>query len=342
MTTPGTGTAVAETGAEEIFSLGDRVRTRASAVLSEAAAAGAVVVLFIVLSIMSPVFLSKTNMFNLGVQISITAVLAVGMTFVIITAGIDLSVGANAGFAGIIGAKLIAEMGMPDLVGVLGGVAIGGLVGLVNGLLIAWARLASFITTLGMQSVLRGAVFVVTNALPIPLAVGFAWLGSGSTGGIGIPVPVVFVLLIAVAAHLTLTRTKFGRYVYALGSNPEAARLSGISEKRYLPLVYVICGCAAGFAGMLATSQTISGQPTFGVGIELDAIAAAVIGGASLFGGEGRVSGALIGAVLIGLVRNGSVLLDINQYWQSVILGLLIWVAVLFDQARRRRLAAVG
>jgi ribose transport system permease protein len=180
----------------------------------------------------------------------------------------------------------------------------------------------------------------VSNALPIPLPNSFDWLGAGSFEGL--PVPALFVVGLAIAAHLLLTRAKAGRYFYALGSSPEAARLSGISARRYLPLAYVLCGLLAGFAGMLSTSQTVSGQPNYDPNLALDAIAAAVIGGASLFGGEGTIFGALLGALLIGVVDNGAVLLNVNPYWQDVILGALIWLAVLFDQARRRRLAAVG
>ncbi len=331
---------VAAASARERLSVGELLRTHATAALSQVAAAGAVIALIVALSFASPVFFTSQNLFNLGVQTSITAVLAIGMTFVIITAGIDLSVGAIAGIAGVLGAKLMAQAGVSPAIAVFGGIAVGGGIGMINGLLVAYAGLAPFIATLGMLSVGQGVVLLVTNALPVPVPNSFSWLGSGSIGGF--PVPVMFVIGLALVAHLVLTRSKPGRYFYALGSNPEAARLSGISARRYLPLVYVAAGLLAGFAGMLATSQTVSGQPTFGVGLELDAIAAAVIGGASLFGGEGTIAGSLLGALLIGLVQNGAVLLNINTYWQSVILGALIWLAVLFDQARRRRLAAVG
>jgi ribose transport system permease protein len=320
--------------------LNERLRIHATAALSQVATAGAVLALGVVLSFTAPHFLTRTNLFNIGVQTSITAALAVGLTFVIITAGIDLSVAANAGLAGVIGAKLIAGVGAPAAVGVLGGVGVGGLVGLVNGILVAWFGLTPFIATLGMMIAAQGVVLLVSNALPIVLPTSFDWLGSGSAGGF--PVPVLFVVGIAIAAHLVLTRSRPGRYFYALGSNPEAARLAGVSARRYLPVVYVLCGLLAGFGGMLSTSQTVSGQPNFDPNLALNAIAAAVIGGASLFGGEGTIFGSLLGALLIGVVDNGAVLLNINPYWQDVILGVLIWLAVLFDQARRRRLAAVG
>ncbi len=320
--------------------LNERMRAHATAALSQFAAAGAVLVLGAVLTFAAPAFLTRGNLFNIGVQTSITAAMAIGLTFVIITAGIDLSVAANAGLAGVVGAKLIAVAGAPAAVGILGGVGIGGLVGLGNGLLVAWAGLAPFIATLGMMIAAQGCVLLVSNALPIPLPSSFDWLGAGSFKGF--PVPVLFVVGLAIASHLMLNRTKPGRYFYALGSNPEAARLSGISARRFLPLAYVICGLFAGFAGMLSTSQTVSGQPNYDPNLALDAIAAAVIGGASLFGGEGTIFGSVLGALLIGVVDNGAVLLGVNPYWQDVILGALIWLAVLFDQARRRRLAAVG
>jgi ribose transport system permease protein len=320
--------------------LNERVRGHATAALSQVATAGAVLLLGVVLAFTAPNFLTRENLFNIGVQTSITAVLAIGLTFVIITAGIDLSVAASAGLAGVIGAKLIAGAGAPALIGVLGGVGVGGLVGLANGVLVAWLGLPPFIATLGMMSAVQGIVLVVSNALPIVLPNSFGWLGSGTAAGL--PVPALFVLGIAVVAHLVLTRSKPGRYFTALGSNPEAARLAGISSRRYLPAVYVICGLCAGFGGMLSTSQTVSGQPNFDPNLALNAIAAAVIGGASLFGGEGTIFGSLLGALLIGVVDNGAVLLNVNPYWQDVILGVLIWLAVLFDQARRRRLAAIG
>jgi len=155
-----------------------------------------------------------------------------------------------------------------------------------------------------------------------------------------VPIPVIALAVVAVLGHFVLTRTRLGRYSYAIGSNEEAARLSGIPVRRYLTLVYVIAGALAGFGGMIAASRVNSGQPNFGIGLELDVIAAAVIGGASLFGGQGTVVGTLIGGFLIALIRNGSVLLNINTFYQSVIIGVIIWLAVIFDQYRRRKLGS--
>lgn len=317
---------------------GATLRERLSGVISQLAAAGALIVVFVFLSIASPVFLSADNLYNIGVQTSYTAVIAIGVTLVIITAGIDLSVGSVAALSGVVGVVLMAKAGVPVVLAILGGILVGAACGLVNGLLVSVAGLNPFIATLGMLSVARGMVYIPTNAKSVfGVPDSFRLLGQGVIGSI--PIPIIVVAVVAVAGYVVLARTKLGRYAYAMGSNREAARLSGIPIRRYLTVVYVISGALAGFGGMIASSQVASGQPNFGIGLELDAIAAAVIGGASLFGGQGTVVGTLIGAFLIALIRNGSVLLDVNIYYQQVIIGVVIWVAVLWDQYRRRRLA---
>lgn len=317
---------------------GGTLRERLSGVISQLAAAGALIVVFVFLSIASPVFLSADNLYNIGVQTSYTAVIAIGITLVIITAGIDLSVGSVAALSGVVGVVLMAKAGVPVVLAILGGILVGAACGLVNGLLVSVAGLNPFIATLGMLSVARGLVYIPTNAKSVfGVPDSFRLLGQGVIGSI--PIPIIVVAVVAVAGYVVLARTKLGRYAYAMGSNREAARLSGIPIRRYLTVVYVISGALAGFGGMIASSQVASGQPNFGIGLELDAIAAAVIGGASLFGGQGTVVGTLIGAFLIALIRNGSVLLDVNIYYQQVIIGVVIWVAVLWDQYRRRRLA---
>jgi ribose transport system permease protein len=317
---------------------GGTLRERLSGVISQLAAAGALIVVFVFLSIASPVFLTADNLYNIGVQTSYTAVIAIGITLVIITAGIDLSVGSVAALSGVVGVVLMAKAGVPVVLAILGGILVGAACGLVNGLLVSVAGLNPFIATLGMLSVARGLVYIPTNAKSVfGVPDSFRLLGQGVIGSI--PIPIIVVAVVAVAGYVVLARTKLGRYAYAMGSNREAARLSGIPIRRYLTVVYVISGALAGFGGMIASSQVASGQPNFGIGLELDAIAAAVIGGASLFGGQGTVVGTLIGAFLIALIRNGSVLLDVNIYYQQVIIGVVIWVAVLWDQYRRRRLA---
>jgi ribose transport system permease protein len=320
---------------------GSALRERLSGAISQLAAAGALIVVFVFLSFASPVFLSADNLFNIGAQTAVVAVIAIGMTLVIITAGIDLSVGSVAALAGVLGVMMMSQAGLPVPVAILGGTLVGAVCGLVNGLLVSVAGLNPFIATLGMLTVARGLTYIFTNAVAVFGAPNsFRLLGQGVIGPI--PIPILMIFLVAVAGYIVLSRTRLGRYAYAMGSNLEAARLSGIPIRRYLTSVYVISGALAGFGGMIAASRVNSGQPNFGIGLELDVIAAAVIGGASLFGGQGTVVGTLIGAFLVALIRNGSVLLDINTFYQQVIIGVVIWLAVIWDQYRRRRLAAAS
>jgi ribose transport system permease protein len=320
---------------------GSALRERLSEFISQLAAAGALIVVFVFLSFASPVFLSADNLFNIGSQTAVVAVIAIGMTLVIITAGIDLSVGSVSALSGVLGVMLMAQAGLPVPVAILGGTLVGATCGLVNGLLVSVAGLNPFIATLGMLTVARGLTFIFTNAVAVFGAPSsFRLLGQGVIGPI--PIPILVIVVVAVIGYIVLSRTRLGRYAYAMGSNLEAARLSGIPIRRYLTSVYVISGALAGFGGMIAASRVNSGQPNFGIGLELDVIAAAVIGGASLFGGQGTVVGTLIGAFLIALIRNGAVLLDVNTFYQQVIIGVVIWLAVFWDQYRRRRLAAAS
>jgi ribose transport system permease protein len=315
------------------------VRDRLSDVVSQLAAAGGLIVVFIALSFASPYFLTSNNLFNIGVQVSIVAIVAMGETLVILTAGIDLSVGSVAGLGGILGTMAIAKAGLPIVPGIFIGILTGAVVGTVNGLLITQMRLPPFIATLGMLGVARGLTFIVGGENAVyGLPANFRLFGEGQIGPI--PLPILYVVVIAIAGYLVLSRTKLGRYAYAIGSNEQAARLSGIPLNRYKVAVYVISGALAGFGGMIAASLVHSGQPNYGVGLELNAIAACVIGGASLFGGVGTIGGTMIGAFLIAVVTNGAVLLNITQYWQQVIIGVIIWLAVWWDQVRRRRLSA--
>jgi ribose transport system permease protein len=315
------------------------VRERFSDAVSQLAAAGALIVVFIALSFASPVFLTANNLFNVGTQTTVTAVMAIGVTLVIITKGIDLSVGSVAALSGVLGVMMMANLGLPPLLAIFGGVLGGAGAGFVNGFLVSIANLNPFIATLGMLSVARGLVLIVTGATAVfGVPDSFRLLGQGTMMG-GLPIPVLVLLVVAVGGHIVLTRTRLGRYAYAIGSNIEAARLSGIPVRRYLIMVYVIAGGLTGLGGMIASSRVASGQPNFGIGLELDVIAAAVIGGASLFGGVGTIPGTLIGAFLIALIRNGAVLLGIDTFYQQVIIGVIIWVAVFWDQYRRRKLS---
>jgi len=320
---------------------GGALRERLSGAISQVAAAGALIVVFVVLSLASPEFLTADNLFNIGSQTAVVAVIAIGMTLVIITAGIDLSVGSVAALSGVVGVMLIVNAGLSVPLGIFGSALVGGVCGLVNGLLVSVAGLNPFIATLGMLSVARGLVYIVTDAQAVfGTPDSFRLLGQGVLGPL--PIPIITILAVAVAGYVVLSRTRLGRYAYAIGSNPEAARLSGIPTRRYLTVVYVISGALAGLGGMIAASRVNSGQPNYGIGLELDVIAAAVIGGASLFGGQGTVVGTLIGAFLISLIRNGAVLLSVDIFYQQVIIGVVIWLAVFWDQYRRRRLASAS
>ncbi|HWE10818.1 MAG TPA: ABC transporter permease [Solirubrobacteraceae bacterium] len=317
------------------------IRDRLQDVVSQLAAAGGLIVVAVALAIASPYFLTANNLFNIGVQVSVVAIIAVGETLVILTAGIDLSVGSVAGLGGVLGTMAIANAGFPIIPGIIIGILVGAGVGMVNGLLVTQMKLPPFIATLGMLGVARGLTFIVGGENAVyGLPANFRLVGEGQIGPI--PMPILYLAVIAAAGYLILSRTRLGRYAYAIGSNKEAARLSGISLSRYLIGVYVIAGALAGFGGMIAASLVHSGQPNYGVGLELNVIAACVIGGASLFGGVGTIGGTLIGAFLMAVITNGAVLLNITQYYQQVIIGVIIWLAVWWDQVRRRRLSAAS
>ncbi|HLL57579.1 MAG TPA: ABC transporter permease, partial [Rubrobacteraceae bacterium] len=244
------------------------LRERLSGAVSQLAAAGALIVVFIFLSFASSDFLSADNLFNIGSQTAVVAVIAIGMTLVIITAGIDLSVGSVAALSGVMGVALMVSFGLPVPLGILGGILVGAIAGLVNGLLVAFAGLNPFIATLGMLSVARGLTYISTGAVAVFGAPdSFRLLGQGVLGPI--PIPIVVIVVVAIAGYVILSRTRLGRYAYAMGSNLEAARLSGIPIKRYLTTVYVIAGALAGLGGMIAASRVNSGQPNYGLGLEL-------------------------------------------------------------------------
>ena len=293
--------------------------------------------LFVVLSIASPYFLTGTNLASVIRQTAVINIMALGMTLVIVSGGIDLSVGSILAFSGVLGTMTMVETGSVPA-GILAGVLCGALWGCANGLMIATLRIPPFIVTLGTLGIVRGLTLVVSGGLPIvglPKEHGF--LGEGTIG----PAPFVLVVLIlcAVITHFALHGTKLGRYTYAIGSNEAAAVYAGIPVARFKVAIYAICGLLSGLAGMIETSRLMTGQPTAGVSYELQVIAAVVIGGGSLTGGEGTVIGTLIGAFIMGLLSNGSDLLGVNPYWQQVIIGAIIILAVALDEARKRRFA---
>ncbi len=290
--------------------------------------------LCVVLWILTPHFLTISNLLNIAEQTAIIAIIAAGMTFVIITAGIDLSVGSVLAFSGVVMASLL-HAGAPLPIALIAGIVIGFLCGVFNGLLITLGRLPPFIATLGMMSVARGAALLFTEGRPISgFSDAFRYLATGKL--LRIPMPVIMMLAVFVIAYFVLTKTKLGRYTYAIGGNEEATILSGVNVKLYKTLIYGICGGLSGLAAILLTARLNSAQPIAGIMYELDAIAATVIGGTSLMGGEGNVFGTMIGALIIGVLRNGLNLLSISSFTQQIVIGLVIIVAVLLDMALKK------
>ncbi len=291
--------------------------------------------LALVLWALTPHFLTISNLLNIAEQATIIAIIAVGMTFVIITGGIDLSVGSVLAFAGVVMASVL-HSGLALPLALIVGIGAGLLCGLVNGLLITVGRLPPFIATLGMMSVARGAALMFTEGRPIS---GFSEnLRSLATGEVlRVPAPVIIMIGVYVIAHFVLRRTKLGRYTYAIGGNEEAALLSGINVRLYKTMVYGIAGLLSGLAAILLTARLNSAQPIAGMAYELDAIAATVIGGTSLLGGEGTVVGTLIGALIMAVLRNGLNLLGVSSFIQQIVIGTVIIVAVLIDMALKRR-----
>ena len=291
--------------------------------------------LCVVLWALTPHFLTVSNLLNVAEQAAIIAIVATGMTFVIITGGIDLSVGSVLAFAGVVMASVLhAEVALPAALAVALGTGL--FCGLVNGLLITVGRLPPFIATLGMMSVARGTALMFTEGRPVSGFSGpFRSLATGEV--LGIPVSVVIMVGVYVVAHFVLTRTKLGRYTYAIGGNEEAALLSGVNVRLYKAAVYGISGMLSGLAAVLLTARLNSAQPIAGMMYELDAIAATVIGGTSLLGGEGTVLGTLIGALIMAVLRNGLNLLGVSSFIQQVVIGSVIIAAVLIDMWLKRR-----
>lgn len=308
-----------------------------SDVLQQALAFASLIVMFVVFSLASPNFATFTNIVGILLSTAVIGILAVGVTFVIITGGIDLSVGTVMTFASVITGVIISYWGLPVLVGVLGGLAAGALCGFVNGTVTAKMKVPPFIATLGMMMMSQGLSLVISGTRPIYFlsTPGFRQIAMGSL--VGIPNAVWIFFASAVIGSLVLTKTVLGRYTFALGSNEEATRLSGINVDRWKIAVYTLCGLYSGLAGVVMASRLNSAQPALGAGYELEAIAAVVIGGTSLSGGEGSVLGTVIGAFLMSVLINGLRILSIPQEWQKVVIGAIVIVAVYADIVRRRR-----
>jgi ribose transport system permease protein len=302
--------------------------------------AGALVVLLVlfgVLTLAADEFLTGNNLANLARQVAIFGIIAVGQLLVILTAGIDLSVGSVLGLCGAVTAELLVH-GWPIPLAIVVGLLVGAVLGLVNGSLVAYAKLPPFIVTLGMLGIARGIVLVLTNASTVqPLPESFANIANGSL--LGVPNLLWLFVAVAAVAGFVLRRTVFGRYVYAVGSNPESARLAGVPVTKVLVAVYATSGLLAALGGVLFTSRLNAGIPTAGTGYELNAIAACVIGGASLFGAKGSAFGAAAGALIVATLNNGGNLLAIDPFYLQIGIGLLILLAVFFDQWQGRRFA---
>ena len=307
---------------------------------------GALIVMIMVFSVASPNFLQFNNVIGILLATAVNGVLALGVTFVIISGGIDLSIGTVMTLSAVITGVLITNMDLPVPVGIVGGILTGGLAGVANGILIARFHIPPFIATLGMLNVAKGFALVISGLKPIYFndtpEVNQSAMGSliGSLiPGLAIPNIVLVLFGAALVASLVLSKTILGRFTFALGSNEEAARLSGVSVDRWKIAVYTTCGLFAGLAGVLIAARLNSAQPSLGQGYELDAIAAAVIGGTSLSGGEGSILGTVIGAFIISTLTNGLRILSVPQEWQIVVTGGIVILAVYLDVVRRRQRA---
>ena len=295
------------------------------------------VLLCVVLTFANPFFLTEQNISNVLRQTSINGILAIGMTYVILTGGIDLSVGSVLAFSSMVAASLVSgEQPQGVFVAIMAGLGTGAALGMVNGLLVSRFGVPPFVATLGMLSVARGLTFIYTDGTPIPnLSPAFRTIGQGFVGPV--PVPVFIFAGVALLFWWVLKYTTFGRYIYAVGGNERSARTSGVNTRGVLFGAYIIAGSLAGLAGLILTARTTSALPQAGVSYELDAIAAVVIGGTSLSGGTGSVLGTVIGALIIGVINNGLDLLGVSSYYQQVIKGVIIITAVLLDVSRQRR-----
>ncbi|HVO42530.1 MAG TPA: ABC transporter permease [Aggregatilineales bacterium] len=331
----------------EITPKASRVRTlfQSDAAQRLLAFAG-LIVLIIGFSLASPYFFQVSNIITILLATAVNGLLAIGVTFVIITAGIDLSIGTVMTMSAVMTAVVITNWGMPVPLGVLAGLLTGSLAGLVNGVLIAKLKIPPFIATLGMLNIAKGLALVISGVKPIYFdpALHFENIATGSLLNLqaiipkfSIPNAVLIMFGMAIIASFVLTRTVLGRYTFALGSNEEATRLSGVNVDSWKMAVYTVSGLLAGLAGVVLASRLTSAQPATGQGYELDAIAAAVIGGTSLSGGEGTILGTMIGAFIISVLNNGLRILAVPQEWQTVVTGAIVILAVYLDIIRRRK-----
>ena len=298
--------------------------------------AGILLVMWLVLSQLSPYFFTVSNLFEITVQAAVIALIAVGQTYVILAKGIDLSVGAILA-ASAVTSTMVMDAGYGLAAGVVAGLLCGAFFGAANGVAVGVLRIPPFVATLGMMGIARGYALIVTEGIPIfRLADGFEVLGQGRVGGV-VPVPTIATLGIYAIGVFLLLRTRLGRYTVAIGSNQQATKVSGVNVPLYLILIYGLSGVTAAIAGLTEASRIGSGQPAGGIGYELDSIAAVVIGGTSLFGGQGSLIASLIGALIIATLRNGLNVLGVYAFWQLVAIGAILIGAVYIDNWRRLR-----
>lgn len=306
--------------------------------VQQSLAFGTLVVLFIFFSIASPNFLTWNNVSGILLSTAVIGILALGTTFVIITGGIDLSLGTGMALCSVMTGVFITNMGLPIFVGVIGGIATGILMGLVNGVNITFLRLPPFIATLAMMMIAGGLALVISGVAPIYFsgsAPDFKQIALGTLIP-GLPNAVLITLVLAVVAYLVLSKTLLGRYTFAIGSNEEATRLSGVNTRRWTIFVYMFAGAFTGIAGVIIASRLDSAQPQIGTGYELQAIAAVIIGGTSLLGGRGSILGTVIGALIMSVLVNGLRIMSIQSEWQNIVVGIVILIAVFFDSLRNR------
>lgn len=313
-------------------------RDRLGQGLQQLLAFGTLIALVVFFWAASPNFLTLSNMSSVLLSTAVIGILAVGTTLVIITGGIDLSIGTGMTLSSVITGLLLTDAGMPLIVGVLGGVAMGALIGLVNGINVAVLGLPPFIATLAMMLVAQGLALVLSGVRPIYLSGvdGFSTIALGTIIP-RVPNAVLILFALALLFGVILTKTILGRMTYAIGSNEEATRLSGINTRRWLISIYALAGCATGLAGVVIAARLNSVQPQLGVGYELQAIAAVIIGGTSLLGGRGSILGTLIGALIMSVLINGLRIMAIQSEWQTVVVGVVVLIAVFADNLRKRR-----
>ncbi|MDU6723945.1 MAG: ribose ABC transporter permease [Streptococcus mitis] len=301
--------------------------------MSELTTVIALIILMAVITIINSNFLTANNLLNLLLQVTSNALIAFGMTFVILTGGIDLSVGSILSLSSALTAGLLGS-GMPVTLAILISLILGCILGMMNGLLISYGKLAPFIVTLATMTIFRGATLVYTNGNPITKGLSdtflFQFLGQGYI--VGIPFPVIIMFIVFIVLYVLLHKTAFGKSVYAIGGNEKAAYISGVKLNKVKIIIYSISGIMASISGLIITSRLSSAQPTAGASYEMDAIAAVVLGGTSLSGGKGRILGTLIGALIIGVLNNGLNIIGVSAFWQQVVKGVVILIAVLIDR----------